>query len=373
MSDQNNNFDQPAGGGNFGQPAGGGAPNQPAPSQNQQQQQQPQPSQQQGQFPPAHQNYGQPGYPAAQTPQPHGGPVRMDTPGYADAPLAPPGMQSPAGDRTGYSEQDLDIDIDKQLYRFRFQVTEYVDYFIMFAVLGILISVGLYYFAEKVVKPDHVKVLEENAAAKKFLVASIQAEGLDLSAIKNPEEQDLLRKASDNFLWRLLSGASDVWMVEKSTEVTETTPDGEAKSTTVERFKTDGAGGGWWYKAGLYFIIAFWAYAFLKLLYNRFALRYTISTQRIQINRGVLFIYRDNISFHDVRDVNMQSNFIDRMFGTGKIILYTSDPGQKAATDADRSVELKIEGVPNITEVFDTLQRVRSKYDHRYRRHVFHS
>ncbi len=58
---------------------------------------------------------------------------------------------------------------------------------------------------------------------------------------------------------------------------------------------------------------------------RRAAIRYTLSSQRLEIERGLFARRRESIDLFRVRDVVLDQSFVERMRGLGTITLYSTD------------------------------------------------
>lgn len=52
---------------------------------------------------------------------------------------------------------------------------------------------------------------------------------------------------------------------------------------------------------------------------------FTLTTQRLQMRRGVFNRVLDDLELYRVRDTRFEQTFWERMFGVGEVILYTTD------------------------------------------------
>jgi membrane protein YdbS with pleckstrin-like domain len=103
-------------------------------------------------------------------------------------------------------------------------------------------------------------------------------------------------------------------------------------------------------------------YLLLSLLYNRYAVRYRLTTHRLVITRGILSRVDDRILLVDVDDITVQQGFIERLFSIGTITLHTTDETTKEKSpdpDSPNRGIVVMKGIENPRPVGDTIDEAR--------------
>jgi membrane protein YdbS with pleckstrin-like domain len=77
-----------------------------------------------------------------------------------------------------------------------------------------------------------------------------------------------------------------------------------------------------WLGCGLQTFFCIWA---ASAAIRRAALRFTLTTQRLEIERGLIARRRESIDLFRIRDVVFEQGFIQRLRGLGTITLYSTD------------------------------------------------
>ena len=78
------------------------------------------------------------------------------------------------------------------------------------------------------------------------------------------------------------------------------------------------------------------------------ALRYRVSSYRIDYERGILSKTGDTMELWHVDDIKFHQSFLDRMLGVGTITVMSDD---------QTTPELNLRGVPNPRELYNTLKQ----------------
>ena len=60
----------------------------------------------------------------------------------------------------------------------------------------------------------------------------------------------------------------------------------------------------------------------------RWSVRYTLSTQRLEVEKGVFGKHIESIDLWRIRDVNLDQTFLERVRGVGRITVYSSDQAE---------------------------------------------
>ena len=68
-----------------------------------------------------------------------------------------------------------------------------------------------------------------------------------------------------------------------------------------------------------------WSAYLLATFAARRALRYTLSAQRLEIEKGILGKRYESVELWRVRDVVLEQTFVERLRGVGRITVYSSD------------------------------------------------
>lgn len=109
-------------------------------------------------------------------------------------------------------------------------------------------------------------------------------------------------------------------------------------------------GTGWlWLVGG---IAALWVGLALRYAYRRFSVHYTLTSQRLLTEMGILWRTMDRVELIDVDDVIYHQGPIDRLLGVGKIVVSSSDR---------TTPELDLPGIENVREVADAIDDARRK------------
>lgn len=66
----------------------------------------------------------------------------------------------------------------------------------------------------------------------------------------------------------------------------------------------------------IYFIVAWF---FIRRVVNCYS--YTITNQRCILKYGFLYLNRRDISYHNINDVNLRSNIVEKLFGLGSVYI----------------------------------------------------
>jgi membrane protein YdbS with pleckstrin-like domain len=70
----------------------------------------------------------------------------------------------------------------------------------------------------------------------------------------------------------------------------------------------------------------FWALYLLATFAARRAVRYTVTSQRLEIERGILGKQYESIDLFRVRDVGLEQSLLERLRGVGRITVVSNDP-----------------------------------------------
>jgi len=76
--------------------------------------------------------------------------------------------------------------------------------------------------------------------------------------------------------------------------------------------------------AAAVFLFAQGAWA-ASIAIRRASIRYTLSSQRLEIERGLMSRRRESIDLYRIRDVVLDQTFFERMRGLGTLTLYSTD------------------------------------------------
>jgi len=87
--------------------------------------------------------------------------------------------------------------------------------------------------------------------------------------------------------------------------------------------------------------------AYLALWIRSRALKYTITTQRVRMERGLLSKTTDNVELFRIDDFGMEKPFGMRLLGHSRLHLRSSDPSFPAGV---------VYGIPNLESLADTLR-----------------
>jgi uncharacterized membrane protein YdbT with pleckstrin-like domain len=77
------------------------------------------------------------------------------------------------------------------------------------------------------------------------------------------------------------------------------------------------------------------------------ATAYRLSSQRLEIERGIIAKRIDNLELWRVRDVSFRQGVLDRILGVGAVLLTSSDASHP---------EVKIEGIKGARDLYDKLR-----------------
>jgi len=116
-----------------------------------------------------------------------------------------------------------------------------------------------------------------------------------------------------------------------------------------------------WTAVGIGAAIVF-GYLILHLLYNRWAVRYRLTTHRLVITRGILSRTDDRILLVDIDDLTVNQGFIERMLNVGTITLHTTDETTKERSpdpDTPNRGIVVMRGIENPRPVADTIDEAR--------------
>ena len=86
--------------------------------------------------------------------------------------------------------------------------------------------------------------------------------------------------------------------------------------------------------------------------------RYTVTTQRIKVESGALFVTRNQLELHRVRDYDVQEPAYLRRHGFGTITLNTTDKSHPV---------LRIRGVPDVNALLDKIRTCVRQERQKYR------
>lgn len=105
-----------------------------------------------------------------------------------------------------------------------------------------------------------------------------------------------------------------------------------------------------WIVAGA-LVALLWLWLFGLLLYERLAVAYSLTTQRLVHQRGILRRTTNRIEVIDIDDVTVEQGFVERMLGIGTIKILSSDA-------SDPKLLLRgIDDVKRVATVIDDLRR----------------
>lgn len=110
------------------------------------------------------------------------------------------------------------------------------------------------------------------------------------------------------------------------------------------------SGAGWLWLVGA--IAIMWVGLALLYAYRRFSVHYTLTTQRLLTEMGILWRTMDRVELIDVDDVIYRQGPVDRLLGVGKIVVSSSDR---------TTPELELPGIENVREVADAIDDARRK------------
>jgi membrane protein YdbS with pleckstrin-like domain len=77
-----------------------------------------------------------------------------------------------------------------------------------------------------------------------------------------------------------------------------------------------------WFGCGLQSLVFLWS---LSAILRRASLRFTLTSQRLEIERGLIARRRESVDLFRIRDVVLDQGFIQRLRGLGTITLYSTD------------------------------------------------
>ena len=110
------------------------------------------------------------------------------------------------------------------------------------------------------------------------------------------------------------------------------------------------SGTGWLWLIGV--IAVMWVGLGLLYAYRRFSVHYTLTSQRLLTEMGILWRTMDRVELIDVDDVIYRQGPVDRLLGVGTIVV----------TSSDRTTpELDLPGIENVREVADAIDDARRK------------
>jgi membrane protein YdbS with pleckstrin-like domain len=116
-----------------------------------------------------------------------------------------------------------------------------------------------------------------------------------------------------------------------------------------------------WAIVGIGAAIVF-GYLIFKLLYNRLAVHYRLTTHRLVITRGILSRTDDRILLVDIDDITVSQGFVERMLDVGTITLHTTDETTKERSPdpatPNRGI-LVMRGIEAPRPVADTIDEAR--------------
>jgi membrane protein YdbS with pleckstrin-like domain len=98
-------------------------------------------------------------------------------------------------------------------------------------------------------------------------------------------------------------------------------------------------------------VAALWLVLFAYYLYERLAVNYSLTTQRLMCRRGILKQVTDRTEVIDIDDVQYTQGIVERMFGVGTIKLLSSDT-------SDPTLVLRgIDDVQRVANLIDNARR----------------
>ncbi|MBI4568762.1 MAG: PH domain-containing protein [Planctomycetes bacterium] len=122
--------------------------------------------------------------------------------------------------------------------------------------------------------------------------------------------------------------------------------------------------------AGAFACLYFLGWVTFRLVFDHYYFRYRITTHYVEIQKGILDFHDDPIHMLDVRDIRVHQSVGDKMFDTGRIVLFTGDPASVRDSEERRSafVPVTLQGVPHIRKVYHCLKNINTKYMSKARR-----
>lgn len=80
---------------------------------------------------------------------------------------------------------------------------------------------------------------------------------------------------------------------------------------------------GWLWTLGI--IVVGWLSLYLRLLFRQLSVQYTLTTQRLELERGLLSRTTDRIEVIDMDDITFTQGPVQRLLGVGQIVIKSSD------------------------------------------------
>ncbi len=108
-------------------------------------------------------------------------------------------------------------------------------------------------------------------------------------------------------------------------------------------------------------ILVLWNYQAIKLLFRRWNVRYTLTTQRFIHETGILRRVTDRIEVIDMDDITVDQKVLERLVGVGTIRVTSSDTTHP---------ELIMPGIENVKQVADLIDDTRRKERRRRGLHI---
>jgi membrane protein YdbS with pleckstrin-like domain len=101
-----------------------------------------------------------------------------------------------------------------------------------------------------------------------------------------------------------------------------------------------------------YAVLAMWIFLLLRLVYHQLSLRYSLTSQRLIHEHGILWRRTDRIEAIDIDDVTFSQGPIERMLGVGTVRITSSDQS---------TPEFTLVGIEDARRVATLIDEVRRK------------